>query len=303
MAKPDNTVMPMSMTGFARVERQTGSHRWAWELRSVNGKGLEVRFRLPAGFDEVEAPARQRVAAALGRGNVQASLTLASADSAGRLRVNEAVLRDVLAAVERIRGALPSVAPASMDGILGVRGVLDFGEEQLGEAARAELVAAMMAGLEEAVAGLKAVRLREGAALAAVLRARLDDIERLCGEAERSPARTAEAIRARLKDQVEALLGASPALDPQRLHQEAVLLATRADIREELDRLAAHVAAAREMLAKGGPIGRQLDFLAQEFNREANTLCSKSNDSAITAIGLELKVAVDQFREQVQNLE
>lgn len=294
--------MPMSMTGFARVERESLGHRWAWELRSVNGKGLELRFRIPPGFDELEAPARQRLAAALGRGNVQAGLTVQLLESTGRLRINEPMLREVAAILKRL-GAEIDAAPPTLDGILGIRGILEIGDEGLGPEARTALGADILAGLDEAIIALRAARAREGAALALILNARLAEIERLAGEAERSPARTPEAIRAKLAEQVAALLDAAPALDPARLHQEAVLLATRADIREELDRLAAHVAAARALLAKGTPIGRQLDFLAQEFNRETNTLCAKSNDRGLTAIGLDLKVAVDQFREQIQNLE
>jgi uncharacterized protein (TIGR00255 family) len=219
------------------------------------------------------------------------------------VRLNEAVLADVVAALERLRARLPDAAPPALDGILSLRGVLETVDETDDEAARAMLARAILADLDGALDALVADRQREGAAIGAVLRSRLDAVEAAVRAAEASPARQPEAIRARLKEQIETLVQASPALDPDRLHQEAVMLATRADIREEIDRLTAHVAAARALLAESGPVGRRLDFLAQEFNREANTLCAKANDRELTTIGLELKALVDQFREQVQNLE
>jgi uncharacterized protein (TIGR00255 family) len=291
-----------SMTGFARTEGAADGVRWSWELKSVNGKGLDVRFRLPPGFDDLELPARERAARMLTRGNVQATLTLQFEASAPRVALNEALLDDILEAVGRVSERLGTASP-SADVILGIRGVLEVTEGELDETERAGLVEALLETFDRALQDLVAARAREGAALGAVLAQRLDVIESLIAAAEVSPGRSAEAIAARLAEQIATLLEAAPALDPARLHQEAALLATRADIREEIDRLIAHVGAARTYLAKGSPIGRQLDFLAQEFNREANTLCAKSNDSALTAIGLELKLAVDQLREQVQNLE
>lgn len=290
------------MTGFARADGAGDAYRWTWELRSVNGKGLDIRLRLPAGFEHLEIPARERLGARLSRGNVQAALTAQSQAGATRIRINDEVLAEVVKAMERIAGRI-DVQPPTLDGILSVRGVVETIEVVEDEAVRAALAAGILAGLDAALADLAADRLREGAAIAAVLQNRLDEIERLVRAVEASPARTPDAIRARLAEQVAALLGAAPALDPDRLHQEAVLLAARADVREEIDRLDAHLAAARALLAEGGPVGRRLDFLAQEFNREVNTICSKSNDRAVTALGLELKAAVDQFREQVQNLE
>ncbi|MCR4282601.1 MAG: YicC family protein [Bauldia sp.] len=295
--------MPLSsMTGFARADGAGDAYRWTWELRSVNGKGLDIRLRLPAGFEHLEIPARERLGARLSRGNVQAALTAQSQAGATRIRINDEVLAEVVKAMERIAGRI-DVQPPTLDGILSVRGVVETIEVVEDEAVRAALAAGILADLDAALADLAADRLREGAAIAAVLQNRLDEIERLVRAVEASPARTPDAIRARLAEQVAALLGAAPALDPDRLHQEAVLLAARADVREEIDRLDAHLAAARALLAEGGPVGRRLDFLAQEFNREVNTICSKSNDRAVTALGLELKAAVDQFREQVQNLE
>lgn len=291
-----------SMTGFSRLDGSTCGQRWAWELRSVNGKGLDVRLRLPPGLDRLEIPARGRIAERLARGNVQASLTLTREAGATTLRINEEVLAAVLAAMNGIAAKIDATAP-TLDGILAIKGVLETTEVEDDEATRAALDAALTAALDRAVDGLVAARAGEGAAVARVLSGHIDEIERLTAAAEACPARKPEAIRARLAEQVAALMDQVPALDPQRLHQEAVLIATRADIREELDRLAAHVAEARRLIAGGGAVGRRLDFLAQEFNREVNTLCSKANDRELTAIGLDLKAVVDQLREQIQNIE
>jgi uncharacterized protein (TIGR00255 family) len=290
------------MTGFARADGAGAINRWTWEVRSVNGKGLDIRLRLPAGFDHIEVPARERIGGLLARGNVQAALTTQAQPGATRITINDDVLADVMAAMERISGRM-SVQPPTLDGILSVRGVVETVEAEQDEAVRAELAAAILSDLDAALVALVADREREGGTIAATLRGRLDEVELLVRQVEASPARTPEAIRTRLAEQIATLLDAAPALDPDRLHQEAVLLATRADVREEIDRLDAHVAAARGLLDEGGPVGRRLDFLAQEFNREVNTLCSKSNDRAVTAIGLRLKAVVDQFREQIQNVE
>ena len=291
-----------SMTGFARLDGSTAGQRWTWELRTVNGKGLDVRLRLPPGLDRLEVAARERLSKRLARGNAQVSLNLTREGSATTLRVNEEALAAVIAAMDSIAGRIEATPP-SLEGILAFKGVLEVTEVEEDEATRAALDTALLAGLDTALDALLAARAREGAALQAVLLGHVDEIARLSGLAEAHPARRPEAIRARLAEQVEALFGAVPALDPQRLAQEAMLLATRADIREELDRLAAHCAEARRLLTGGGAVGRRLDFLAQEFNRETNTLCSKSNDRELTAIGLDLKAVVDQLREQIQNVE
>lgn len=291
-----------SMTGFARASGSGEGYRFAWELRSVNGRGLDIRVRVPQGFERLDVVARERVAAELSRGNIQASLSV-DADAAGdRFRVNEEVLAAVLKAMDLI-AARTNVRPASLDGILAIRGVVEIADSEPDEAVRNALDARIVAALEAALAELVAMRSREGTAIAAVLTTRLDEIARLTEAAEVHPARSAEAIRARLAEQVAALLDSAPALDRDRLHQEAVLIATRADIREEIDRLQAHVGAARQLIGEGGPAGRRLDFLAQEFNREVNTLCAKANDRGLTAIGLDLKAVVDQLREQIQNVE
>jgi uncharacterized protein (TIGR00255 family) len=291
-----------SMTGFSRLDGSACGQRWTWELRSVNGKGLDVRLRLPPGLDRLEIPARNRIAERLSRGNVQVSLALTREAGATVLRVNEEVLAAVLAAMNRVAEKIDATAP-TLDGILGIKGVLETAEVEDDEATRAALDAALLDGLTTAVDGLIAARASEGAAVGRVLTGHIDEIERLTAAAEACPARTPQAIRARLAEQVAALMDQVPSLDPQRLHQEAVLIATRADIREELDRLVTHVAEARRLMSGGGAVGRRLDFLAQEFNRESNTLCSKANDRELTTIGLDLKAVVDQLREQIQNIE
>jgi uncharacterized protein (TIGR00255 family) len=292
-----------SMTGFARAAAEHDGAQFAWELRSVNGKSLEARLRLPPGFERLEQPAKQAIQKRFSRGNVQASLTVARAGAAARPVVNEAFLAEA-AALARSLEERYGCAPASADGLLALRGVLELPELGDDDETRAALDAAIMAALDRALSDLEASRLSEGAALAGILHGHVDAIERLTLRAEADPSREAAAIRARIAAQVRLLIDAvGAALDESRLHMEAALLATKADIREEIDRLKAHVAAARDLIATGGAIGRRLDFLAQEFNRESNTLCSKANAAAVTAIGLELKVVVDQFREQVQNLE
>jgi len=291
-----------SMTGFARADGSANGTRWTWEIRSVNGKGLDIRLRLPAGFERLDPAARERCAGQLTRGNIQSTLTIVSDASAARIRINEDVLGEVLAAMQKIGGRI-DVQPPTLDGILSIRGVVEAADNELDEAARTALDEEILKSFDRTLTDLVAMRAREGQAIGNVLGARLSEIARLVRAAEASPARRPEAIRARLAEQVAALLDAAPALDPDRLHQEAVLLATKADIREEIDRLDAHVVAATEMLAEGGPVGRRLDFLAQEFGRETNTLCAKANDRMLTAIGLELKAVVDQLREQIQNLE
>lgn len=291
-----------SMTGFARASSNHEGATIAWELRSVNGKGLEARIRLPPGCDRLEQPAKQAIQKRFSRGNVQASLALVRTGIAAQPVVNEAFLRDVAGLARRLQEQF-GCAPPAADGLLALRGVLDIPEQIDDEEVRAALDAAIIATLEIAVADLERARLGEGTALQPLLLGHLDAIEALTLRAEADPSRDPAAIRERIAAQVKLLMDAAGSLDPARLHMEAALLATKADIREEIDRLKTHVVAARQMIVAGGAIGRKLDFLAQEFNRESNTLCSKSNATAVTAIGLDLKAVVDQFREQVQNLE
>jgi uncharacterized protein (TIGR00255 family) len=290
-----------SMTGFAREAGAIGRYRWAWELKTVNGRGLDVRLRVPPGYDALAEEARQSIAKALGRGTCHAALTIDADEAPMRVRVNETALAGLIESLSRV--ALPeAVRPPSLDGLLGVRGIVEVSDEE-DEEVRAALIGAIRAGFTKAVAALVAARQQEGAALASLLTGQLETIARLTVAAETCPARQPDAIRARLAEQVSTLIATGASLDPQRLHQEAVLMATKADIREEIDRLVAHVAAARSLLASGRLVGRRLDFLAQEFSREANTLCAKANDASLSAIGLDLKAVVEQFREQVQNVE
>ena len=291
-----------SMTGFARAQGVAGAYGWAWELKSVNAKGLDLRLRLPPGWDAIESELRASAAGMLVRGNVSATLDVARNGAAPAVRVNEEVLAAVLETFRSIAKRVDA-QPPSLDGILGLKGVIEIVEAEENEDERRQAEQAAVKGFEQALAELVAARQREGEALARVLMERIEQIAKLTAAAEASPARKPEAIRARLAEQLRALLDSGEKLDPDRLHQEAMLLAAKADVREEIDRLAAHVEAARELIGKGGAVGRRLDFLAQEFNREANTLCAKANDVTLTAIGLELKAVVDQFREQVQNLE
>lgn len=292
-----------SMTGFARAVSEHEGTALAWELKSVNGKSAELRLRVPQGFERLEPAVRQTVQKRFSRGNVQATLTVARVQPLQvQPVVNEAFLKDVAGLAKRLEEQF-GAAPASADGLLALRGVLDIPEVMETSESRGALDGAIVATLDEALSGLEAARLAEGAALRTVLEGHVDAIEALTLRAEADPSREPAAIRERIAAQVRLLLDASANLDEARLHQEAAFLATKADIREEIDRLKTHVASARSLLAGGGAIGRKLDFLAQEFNRESNTLCSKSNAATVTAIGLELKAVVDQFREQVQNLE
>ena len=291
-----------SMTGFARGQGLTGAYAWSWEIKSVNAKGLDLRFRLPTGWDAVEVPARARATEKLSRGTVYANLAVERKGVQPTVKVNEPVLGSVLSTLKSLSGKVDA-APPSLDGILCLKGVIEVTEEDEREEDHRAAEAAIIAGFEQAVASLVAMRGAEGATLGRLLSTRLDEIAALAERAEKAPGRKPEAIKARLAEQVATLLSATERFDSDRLHQEAVLLAAKADIREELDRLASHVGQAKKLLADGGAIGRKLDFLAQELHRESNTLTAKANDVDLTNIGLELKSVVEQFREQVQNLE
>jgi uncharacterized protein (TIGR00255 family) len=291
-----------SMTGFARSHGVAGTYAWAWEIKSVNSKGLDLKLRLPPGWDAIEPAARTRASETLARGSVFANLTVSREGAAPAVRVNEPVLAAVLATLKGLSGKVEA-APPTLDGILALKGVIEVGEALENEDERRAAEAAIVAAFGETLQGLSDMRRSEGEALGRLLMARLSEIAALAARAEAAPGRKPEAIKARLAEQVATLMETSQRFDPDRLHQEAILLATKVDIREELDRLVAHVAQARKLIGGGGPIGRKLDFLAQELNRESNTLCAKANDVELTNIGLELKSVVEQFREQVQNLE
>ena len=292
-----------SMTGFARSEGQAEGCSWSWELKSINAKGLDVRCRVPSGYEKLEKAAREETAKSFKRGNVTVNLTINWQKGDAGFRVNPVVLGDLLAVLPDIRKQLPDAAPPSIDGLLALRGVIEPVEEELTDDAREALESEILESFEAALAALSAMRDEEGARLEESLDARLDEIAGLSSEAEKLAALQPDAIRERLKTQVQVLMEDIPALSKERLAQEAALLMTKADIREELDRLKAHEQAARDLMGNGGAVGRKLDFLCQEFNREANTLCSKSQDVTLTRIGLDMKSSIEQFREQVQNIE
>ncbi len=289
-----------SMTGFARADAELGDVRFVWEIKSVNSRGLEMRLRLPPGLDRLDPEIRRLTRDHLSRGSCQLSLQLDRVGSASNLVVNEAALAAVTDAARHLATETGIDAP-SADGLLAIRGVLEErGLDALDDADAVDRT--VLDALAACLAALVAARAEEGGRLAAILTDQLDTIETLIEAAADLAAKAPEALLTRLAEQVARLTGEA-SLDPQRLHQEAVLLATKADIREEIDRLTSHITAARKLLTDDGVIGRRLDFLAQEFNREANTLCSKSYDKELTAIGVELKAVIDQLREQVQNLE
>jgi uncharacterized protein (TIGR00255 family) len=291
-----------SMTGFARSHGVSGPYAWAWEVKSVNGKGLDLRLRLPPGWDAIEVPVRACAAEALTRGSLQANLTVERGGALPVVRVNAAVLDAILRTIRQL-AAKVEAAPPSLDGLLALKGVIEVGDAEEREDERGNAEAAVVEGFTQVISALGEMRRHEGAALGRVLFARLGEIAALADRAEQAPGRRPDAIRARLAEQIATLLAQSERFDPDRLHQEAILIATKADVREELDRLVAHIAQANHLIGQGGAVGRRLDFLAQELNREANTLCAKASDVELTNIGLELKAAVEQFREQVQNVE
>jgi uncharacterized protein (TIGR00255 family) len=291
-----------SMTGFARAAGSGGTWRWTFELKTVNAKGLDIRLRMPPPFDRAEGEARTRLAKALARGTCFATLSAQREGATTAARIDLAALESIAVAA-RAAAVKAGLAPPTMDGLLALRGVLETADIEDDEAAVNAACAGALASLDEAIAALTAARRTEGKALAALLSERLKAIAALVEAADANPARRPEAVRERLAQSVEALMTSSRGLDENRLHQEAILLAAKADIREELDRLKTHVKAALTLIGEGGAIGRRLDFLAQELAREASTLCAKANDVSLTAQGLELRAQIEQFREQVQNVE
>lgn len=291
-----------SMTGYARAAGAVPGTAFACEVKSVNGRGLDIRLRLAPGFDALESEIRQRIGKAVSRGSLTFNLSVERDGAGGDLLLNRQALSTVLSALDELRSAVPNAAPPSLDGILGLKGVLEQRDKPISAEAGEALTSAILDAAARALADLVQARRQEGTQIATVLLDRLDEIEALVQRAEIHPARSRDTILNKLRQQV-ADLAADITLPEDRLAQEALLLATKADIREELDRLTAHIASARQLIRGGGAVGRRLDFLAQEFNREANTLCSKSNAVELTAIGLDLKAAIDQLREQVQNIE
>ena len=292
-----------SMTGFAESAGSQGGLRWRWEAKSVNGRSLDMRLRIPPGYDGLEPPARKLAGERFLRGAFQISLTVEPETGTRGLSIDAAALASAVKIAREV-AAETGLAPARVDGLLALKGVIvqDEGVAPLDEKARGLRDAAILESLATAFDKLVKARGNEGAKLAALLESQIAEIERLVGEAANLAAAQPEALRARLSAQLQELLANAP-VPPERLAQEVALLATRADVREELDRLTAHVQNARALMTEAKGVGRKLDFLAQEFNREANTLCSKSSDIALTRTGLALKAVIDQFREQAQNVE
>lgn len=299
--------MTLSMTGFAARKGQGAGHGWTWDLRSVNGKGLDLRLRVPDWIDGLEAGLRAELGRSLGRGNVSLSLKVAreAAGEAGDgLRINPVALGSVLRALGEVEAAAMAagvtLAQATAADVLAVRGVLDL---SAADEDTAPLRAAILADLPPLLAEFNAMRASEGAALQGVIAAQLDRIEALTREARHEAEARREATSAALRDALAKVIANADGVDEARLTQELALIAVKNDVTEEMDRLTAHVAAARELLAESGPVGRKFDFLMQEFMREANTLCSKAQALTLTRIGLDLKTVIDQMREQVQNVE
>ncbi|MEJ2516839.1 MAG: YicC family protein [Methyloceanibacter sp.] len=291
-----------SMTGFARTDGTHGDTSWYWEIRSVNGRSLDLRLRFPPGLERLEPQVRASCQEQLARGNCTVSLTVKREAGQLEIRLNEAALSEALAVAEQAQKQT-RLEPARLDTLLAMRGVVEVAEPEESEEQRDAFAAVLLDGLTAALDQLVAARVAEGERLTEVIEAQLSSIETLVGQAKAVMEKQPELIAARLREQIARLDEAGASLDPERLHQEGLLLAAKADIQEELDRLIAHVAAARELIASGQPAGRKFEFLAQEFNREANTTCSKAADIEISRIGLELKSVIDQLREQVQNIE
>ena len=288
------------MTGFACCQSHDDRHSWSWELKSVNHRVLDFRCRLPEGLDALEPVLRRQVAERLERGSVTVVLTVRRNAGAAPGRLNRTLFDEVLGIAREVE-ADHRLAPPRIDGLLALPGMIEVVEED--EAALEARRAAVLPSFRDGLASLAGAREEEGARIGAVLEAQLSEIAALADEAAAGAAAQPAALRERLQARLSELLEARPVLTEERLAQEVALLATKADVREEIDRLRAHAAAGRALLAEGGAIGRRLDFLCQELNREANTLCSKASDVALTRTGLALKAVIDQLREQAQNIE
>ncbi len=291
-----------SMTGFARKEGAFETFSWRWELRSVNNRGLDIRVRLPSGMESFEVKVRDLVGKRFKRGSFNISLNLTKAQGVTNYRLNEALLERVLAIAAEVQ-ARTGGAPPLVDGLLRLRGVLEPEEAEGDDESRTACEVAMAESLAEALESVAKARAEEGARLNVILTGFIDEIEILVSAARNLAAAQPEAIRARIADQLAELAGDQVSLPDERVAQEVAVIVAKADIREEIDRIDAHVAQARELVGQGGAVGRRLDFLSQEFNREANTLCSKAQDLELTRTGLEMKAVIEQFREQVQNIE
>ncbi|MFG6563538.1 YicC/YloC family endoribonuclease [Sulfitobacter sp. 1A13421] len=296
--------MIRSMTGFASASGALEGWSWSWELRAVNGKGLDLRLRVPDWVEGLEAALRKQISAEVARGNITCNLRISSAESDGSLQINEAHVDTLLTALHEIEAramdAGVSLAPSRASDILSMRGVLEQADQaQDIDALRAALLAEVPTLLHD----FNEMRAQEGAALAGVMQEQLTEVENRAAEAAALAEARKEETAAQLRRNLARVLDNSEGADADRVAQELALIAVKADVTEEIDRLAAHVAAARALIGQGGPVGRKLDFLMQEFNREANTLCSKAQSTELTTVGLALKAVIDQMREQVQNVE
>lgn len=290
------------MTGFARAAGTESGYRWTWEIRSVNARAMDTRLRVPPGMERLEVRLKPAVDARFHRGNISATLALTRPLRRTSITVNDDVLDQVLALARDIAQRVEA-QPPRIDGLLTLRGVLDVVEEEDSEEERARLDDAVVVSFESGLDRLAENRAQEGARLGALVAGHLDEIAGLASRAKSVSAASPAAIEQRLREQVQSLLMEDAVLSEDRLAQEVALLLVKADIREEIDRLQAHVEAARELLGSDEPIGRRFDFLCQEFNREANTLCSKASDIELTRLGLELKAGIERLREQIQNIE
>jgi len=285
------------MTGYARMAGGDDVFSWVWEVKSVNGKALDVRMRIPNGWERLDPIVRGLVQKHIKRGNLALSLELNSVKNQQSMQVNQAFLDELIASCKE------NGQEANISQLLSVRGVVEVSEDKQDDCDDEEVLKSLTSSLEDALLGLKDNRADEGARTQVVLEARVDEIEELVGKAEKISAIQPVALAERMKAQLDEILDPSRQITEDRMAQEVAILITKADVREELDRLGAHVIAARELMNGKGAVGRKLDFLCQEFNREANTLCSKSSDIDLTKIGLALKSAIDQFREQTANIE
>ena len=291
------------MTGFARDSADFADWTWSWELKSVNAKGLDIRLRAPSGFDALEPVGRARLSKLFSRGNITVGLTLKRSGADAGYKINEGHLKEMLDVAKSIQAEIPDAAPLSIDGIMALWGVIEADDDDMDEATRVDLDKKLLNSLDIAARALVANRAEEGAQLSVVLTEFIDKLDNILGQATDSVESQPATIRARLKDQIEQVIKDASQVDAVRLEQEIAILMTKADIREELDRLRAHIISVRELMSTGGAVGRRLDFLCQELNREANTICSKAHETALTRIGLDMKATIEQFREQVQNIE
>ena len=291
------------MTGFGSSEGVLGITSWIWEVKSVNGKGLDIRCRLPQGFEKADAVARLVSGKLFNRGNLSLNLAIQEEKNQNQYKINHSLLNQLVEAATALQSNAEGFEKPRLDGLFAVRGVVELSADFDNSSDNPNLKEKILKSLDAALSSLLQSRIEEGKRISIVLFGQLERINKLCEEAEKIISLQPVNIRKRLNQQIEELLGTFPSLPEERLAQESAILMIKADVREELDRLKAHVESAKILMEKGGVIGRKLDFLCQEFNREVNTLCSKASDISLSKIGLELKVVIEQYREQVQNIE